>query len=388
MFAVWPQFEHASFLYLLDKTVNSLPSYRAQKAVTISKCDLDRKKYAKMTEEETSGFDVMPRRHQDGHSESVRVFFVVPPQVHVLDLAGPIQILNSLTELGIASMDLLCVGPLTEVTSFQGVTLSKVRPLPGHLASGDIVIVVGAKLTFDDLLTPAQRQVVEWLQTVAKPRLGDVVLASVCTGAFLLGAAGLLDQRACTTHHDHLARLQQRHPQAHVLSNRILVDDGMLITSAGVSAGIDLALHLITRRFGAAIALRVARENVVSFRRMIGDPALDAQLRYREHNHPLVHAIQDFLSEHPACALSYDELANRFALSYRHLARLFKQECGVTLKTYQQQLRMALARRMLKDSNTPVERVAERCGFASVQAFRTAWRQEEILPPSVWRARP
>jgi transcriptional regulator GlxA family with amidase domain len=338
---------------------------------------------------ETLVFDGMKRRHQVGHNELTRIFFVLPPQVHMLDLAGPLQVLSSLSELRVASIDLLCVGPLKELTSFQGVTLSAVRPLPAHLASGDLVIVVGSKLAFDDdSLTLAQRQIIKWLQTVVKPRLDDIVLASVCTGAFLLGAAGLLDQRSCTTHHHHLARLQQRYPQAHVLSDRMLVDDGALITSAGVSAGIDLALHLIARRFGAAVAVRVARENVVAFRRMNRDPEVDVQLRYRDHNHPLVHAIQDFLTDQPAYTLSYDELANRFALSYRHLARLFRQECGVTLKKYQQQLRLALARRLLKDSNAPVERVAEHCGFASVQAFRTAWRQEEMLPPSLWRAQP
>lgn len=327
----------------------------------------------------------MQTRGQTNHAEIARIFFVVPPQVHVLDLAGPLQVLNSLSELGIASVELLCVAPLEELTSFQGLTLSGIQPLPNDLAEGDVVIVVGSKLSFDESLTPEHGQIVNWLQTEVKPRLDDIVLASVCTGAFLLGAAGMLDRRTCTTHHDHLARLQRRHPQARVLSNRMLIDDGPLITSAGVSAGIDLALHLIARYYGAAVAIRVARENVVQFRRMGQDPALDAQLRYRDHHNPVVHAIQDFLTDQPACTIPYDELASRFAVSYRHLARLFQQECGITLKKYQQQLRIALARRLLKGGNSPVERVAGHCGFNSVQAFRTAWRQEETLSPALWR---
>ncbi|WP_260854435.1 GlxA family transcriptional regulator [Paraburkholderia sp. BCC1884] len=327
----------------------------------------------------------MQAQHLASRKEMRRVFFVVPPQVHMLDLGGPLQILSSLSALGIAPIETVCVGPQKEIKSFQGVTLSAVRPLPARLGSGDVVIVVGCKFSLDEPFTPAQSQIVKWLQTVVKPLLGDIVLASVCTGAFLLGAAGLLDQRDCTTHHDHLARLQQRHPDAHVLSNRLLVEDGALITSAGVSAGIDLALHLIACRFGAATAIRVARENVVPFRRMSRDPILDVQLRYRDHNHLAIHAIQDFLTEQPGCALPYQELASRFALSYRHLARLFQQECGITVKKYQQQLRLALARRLLKCSSLPIERIAEHCGFASVQAFRSAWRQEEVLAPSLWR---
>ncbi|MGO4808224.1 GlxA family transcriptional regulator [Cupriavidus sp. 2MCAB6] len=317
-----------------------------------------------------------------------RIYLVLPPNVHILDLGGPMQVLGSVAALGISPVELVCVGPLKELTSFQGLALSAVRPLPARLVAGDVVIVVGFKLAVSALSTPEQQQIVRWLQTVAKPRLGEITLASVCTGAFLLGEAGLLDGRNCTTHHDHLARLQQRHPLARVLSNRLVVDDGALITSAGVAAGIDLALHLIRHRFGTAAAIRVARENVVPFRRLGQDPALEVPLRYRDHHHPVIHAVQDFLTGQPASALPYRELAERFALSYRHLARLFQQECGVTLKQYQQQLRLDLARRLLKDSDWAVEIVAERCGFASPQAFRAAWRREEPVAPSLWRAQP
>jgi transcriptional regulator GlxA family with amidase domain len=315
-----------------------------------------------------------------------RVLLVVPPGVHMLDLGGPMQVFGSLSGLGIANVALRCIGPVKAPTSFQGLKLDDVGPLPGTLARGDCLVVIGAKFAFDAAFTPDQVRIVDWLRAVVAPRLDDVRLASVCTGAFLLGAAGLLDGRNCTTHHDHLARLQQRHPAARVLSNRMVVDDGAVVTSAGVSAGIDLALHVIAEDFGAATAVRVARENVVPFRRLSEDPALEAALRYRDHDHAAIHAVQDFLTDQPASTLPYDELAGRFALSYRHLARRFQQACGITLKQYQQQLRLALARRLLRDSNWPVEIVAERCGFASPQAFRAAWRQEETVPPSQWRA--
>jgi transcriptional regulator GlxA family with amidase domain len=317
-----------------------------------------------------------------------RIYLVLPPQAHVLDLGGPLQILGSLAELGMAPIEPRCVGPMQELKTFQGLALSGLGPLPARLTRGDVVIVVGFKLARDMALTPAQHEVVDWLRTVAAPRLGDITVASVCTGAFLLGAAGLLDGRDCTTHHDYLAGLQRRYPLARVLSNRLLVEDGQVMSSAGVTAGIDLALHLIFKHFGAAAAVRVARDNVVPFRRLARDPALDVQLRYRNHDHPLVHAVQDFLSEQPGRALSSEALAARFSLSYRHLARLFQQECGVSLKQYQQQLRLAMARTLLRDSDLAVEVVAERCGFASPQAFRAAWRQEESVAPSRWRTMP
>ncbi|WP_414448987.1 GlxA family transcriptional regulator [Burkholderia sp. 22PA0099] len=328
----------------------------------------------------------MQKASPPNHAGLSRIFLVLPPRVHILDLAGPLQVFGTLPELGIAPVEVRCVGPQSELKSYQGLALTAIDPLPARLRRGDLVVVIGAKFAFEAAPTPAQRQIVDWLRAEVQPRLGEVALASVCTGAFLLGAAGLLDHRPCTTHHHHLDRLQQRHPLARVLPNRMLVDAGHVCTSAGVSAGIDLALHLIARHFGAAVAVRVARENVVPFRRMSRDPALDPPLRHRDHGNALVHAVQDFLSDRPDCTLPYDELAARFAVSYRHLARIFLQECGMTLKQYQQQLRIALARSLLKGGDAPVERIAELCGFGSVQAFRSAWRQEEALPPSQWRA--
>ncbi|MFS8973425.1 GlxA family transcriptional regulator [Cupriavidus necator] len=315
-----------------------------------------------------------------------QVWMVVPPQVHILDLGGPMQILGTVTELGLAPLLLRTIGPQPQPTSFQGVRLTGVEPLPTRLDPGDVIIVIGCKLDKLAQPTPQQQPVVDWLRRVAAPMRERITLGSVCTGALLLGAAGLLDGRDCTTHHDYLATLQRRNPLARVLAKRVLVDDGDLLTSAGVSAGIDLALHLVARHFGPAAAIQVARDNVVAFRRLAADPALDAWLQYRDHDHAAIHAIQDHLSAHPESGEPYATLAARFGLSYRHLARLFQQATGITLKHYQQQLRLAMAERLLRDSDWPIERIAERCGFASPQAFRAAWRQQCSLSPRAWRS--
>jgi transcriptional regulator GlxA family with amidase domain len=314
-----------------------------------------------------------------------RVSFVVPPQVHMLDLGGPLQLFASVSELGLAPLPLRVVGPQPRLTSFQGLRLADVEPLPVRLDAGELIVVVGCKLAKGARPTPQQQGVVDWLRQVAAPRREQLTIASVCTGALLLGAAGLLDGRECTTHHDYLATLQRLCPLARVLDKRLLVDDGNLLTSAGVAAGIDLALHLIARHFGPALAIRVARDNVVPFRRMDADPALDTRLQYRNHDSPLVHAVQDYLSEHSANAPAYGTLAGRFGVSYRHLARCFMQACGLTLKAYHQQLRLAMAERLLEQSDWPIERVAEHCGFATPQAFRAAWRQRHDLAPRQWR---
>lgn len=315
-----------------------------------------------------------------------QVLFVVPPQVQLLDLSGPLQVLGSVSELGIAPVSLRVIGPQAEPLSVHGVRLKDVQSLPSRLDTGDVVVVAGCKLGKHAQPEPQQEAVVEWLRSVAAPMQGRIILASVCTGALLLGASGLLDGRECTTHHDYLTTLQRRHPLARVLAKRVLVDDGDLLTSAGVSAGIDLALHLVARQFGPAAAVRVARDNVVAFRRLSADPALDPRLQYRDHDSVVIHEVQDYLSAHPESAEPYVALASRFSISYRHLARLFQQAAGISLKEYQQRLRLAMAERLLRDSDWPIERVAERCGFASAQAFRAAWRQLREVSPSVWRS--
>jgi transcriptional regulator GlxA family with amidase domain len=315
-----------------------------------------------------------------------RIWFVVPARVHILDLAGPLQVLNGINEFGIAPLSLCVVGPESQPASFQGLRLADIGPLPSRLDVGDVVIVLGCKLDEHARPTAQQQAVVTWLRDVVVPLRARVTLASVCTGAMLLGEAGLLNGRECTTHHAYLDRLQQRYPTARVLSKRVLVDDTDLVTSAGVSAGIDLALHLVARAFGSAAAIRIARDNVVSFRRLEADPALDAPLRYRAHDIAVIHAIQDYLSANPALTESYDVLAGRFGLSYRHTARLFQQAAGVTLKWYHQALRIGLAERLLRGSDMSVEQIAERCGFATSQTFRAAWRQQHTVPPMAWRA--
>ncbi|WP_347557173.1 helix-turn-helix domain-containing protein [Robbsia sp. KACC 23696] len=315
-----------------------------------------------------------------------RVWFVIPPRVHILDLAGPLQVLNGVNEFGIAPLVLRAVGPEIQPDSFQGVRLTDVQPLPLRMTPGDVVMVLGCKLNEGALPTVQQRQVVDWLRDVVAPARAQVTIASVCTGAVLLAEAGLLDGRDCTTHHAYLDRMRQRYPAARVLSKRMLVDDGDLVSSAGVSAGIDLALHLVARAFGSAAAIRIARDNLVPFRRLEHDPALAAPLRHREHDIAVVHAIQDHLSANPAFAEPYDALAGRFGLSYRHTARLFQQAAGVTLKLYHQQLRIGQAELLLRDSDLAVAQIAERCGFGTPQAFRAAWRQQHALAPMVWRA--
>ncbi|MEN5252158.1 helix-turn-helix domain-containing protein [Alcaligenes aquatilis] len=315
-----------------------------------------------------------------------RIFFVILPQMHILDLGGPMQIFASLTELDIADIKIQCVGPESHIQSYQGLCLNAIAPLPKRLIEGDVIVVVGSKIQAELPATSAQQKVTRWLSEIGGRLPPGVLIASVCTGAIQLAQAGLLDGRLCTTHHNHLKMLQQLAPQARVINKRILVQDGPIYTSAGVSAGIDLALHLITQYFGSAISARIARENLIQFRRLEADPQLSVHLSYRNHQHPLIHAVQDWLAQQTTVQTPLKEsLSAQFSVSYRHLSRLFMKECGISLKQYQQIMRLDRSRQLFMDTDWSIERITEHCGFASLQSFRAAWRQHETLPPSKWR---
>ena len=202
-------------------------------------------------------------------------------------------------------------------------------------------------------------------------------MASVCSGALLLARAGLLDGRQCTTHHTRTDLLRQFAPTAQVHENRLFVEDGPAVTSAGVTAGIDLGLYLVERYFGAPLAAEVARDLVVYMRRSGQDPQLSPWLAYRNHLHPAVHRAQDAIAKDPARRWRLDELAERAHVSPRHLARLFAEHTGIGVVEYQQRLRLTRAKELLGDARLSRERVAEMAGFSSARDLRRVWGKYE-----------
>ena len=312
-------------------------------------------------------------------------YFLVLPNTHVLDLAGPLQIVSTLKELGLANIEAECIGPVGTVQTFQNATLSAVRPLPTKLRPGAALFVIGSKL--DAALTHSKPwlDAVAWLRQRTTEMESGLQVCGVCTGSFLLAQAGLLDGRLCTTHHRFVQQLKRRYPSIHVVENRVYVRDRNVWTSAGVTSGIDLTLQLVADAFGDDAALQVARENVVHFRRFGGDPVLGAPFRHRAHCNARVHAVQDAIGRDLTRSVTSEELARSVGCSGRHLARVFVSETGTTIKRFQTELRMDLARRLLAASTLSLERIAERCGFGSVQAFRANWDKCEEMSPSATR---
>ncbi len=313
------------------------------------------------------------------------VHFLVIPSTHLLDLAGPLQVIHSVGEVGAATVDVRCIGPEVSVGAFQPLTLTDIRPLPRALPADSVLFVIGSKLSPALMRSSAWRKSVDWLTRLARDRPDGLLVCGVCSGTFLLADAGLLEGRLCTTHHRFIPRLRAASPTATVLENRVFVEDGDLMTSAGVTSGIDLALHLVSRAFGEDVAIQVARENVVSFRRFGADPELSAATRYRSHCNQRIHAVQDAIAGQLGGRVTIEDLAAQAGLSGRHLARLFQSETGVSIKQYQIALRMDLARRLMTSSRLSLENIAAACGYSSVQALRANWNKHERQPPSMLR---
>lgn len=306
---------------------------------------------------------------------STRVHFIVLPQVYLLDLAGIADALRNANRVaGRTVFELRYHGVSPSVVTSLGLPMTALEPLPEALDDGALVIVAGTTndRTNDHSRGAAASLAARWLKRHVTP---SQRLACVCAGAFLAGRAGLLDGRACTTHHEDCDSLQRDYPRALVQHNRIFVEDGNVMTSAGVTAGIDLALHLIAVEAGPAIAASVARKLVVYVRRAGADAQLSPWLAHRNHLHPVVHRAQDAIVGDPTRDWRLATIADAARTSVRHLSRLFRDEAGITVLAYLHTIRLALAGEHLGTPGWSVERVAEAAGFSSAHQLRRVRRR-------------
>jgi transcriptional regulator GlxA family with amidase domain len=212
-------------------------------------------------------------------------------------------------------------------------------------------------------------------------------VASVCTGAFLLAKAGLLDDRRATTHWESCAALRRNHPEVTVEPDPIFVRDGHVYTSAGVTAGIDLALALVEEDAGRDAALEVARQLVVFVQRPGGQTQFSAQLAHPAASRPTLRELQAWLPDHLDEDLTVETLAERAFMSPRNFARAFRREVGVTPAAYVASLRVERARLEFEAGDAPVEVVARRCGFGTVETMRRSFRRRLHTSPAEYRDR-
>src|SRR6516162_6505424 len=307
------------------------------------------------------------------------------PAVQLLDIAGPVQVFASANDLvanagGAPPYRLKLVTQGDQgVVSSAGVTLAA-GPLSRRSEALDTLLVAGGQGVEAAAANPA---LVDWLrQRAAQARR----VASVCTGAFLLAAAGLLDGRRAVTHWKDCARLAQRFPAVRVEPDPIFVRDGTIWTSAGVTAGIDLALALVEEDLGRSVAVAVARYLVVFLKRPGGQAQFSASLALQAAEDKFG-ALHDWIKGHLADDLSLAVLADKANMSERSFSRHYAEATGHTPARAIELLRVEVARSLLLESRLPVKRVAERCGFGSEETMRRSFLRLLAVTPQDYRSR-
>ncbi|ADB35341.1 transcriptional regulator, AraC family [Kribbella flavida DSM 17836] len=293
-----------------------------------------------------------------------KVAFFLVPRLHLLDLAGPAQVFSTANDLGYA-YGLSYVAESEEISTAQGVVLKAQRDWPS-LGRDDLIVVPGWR---SPRLSPRPPISAGTRQVLRSHHANGGSVASVCSGADALGAAGLLDGRRYTTHHELTDELAARYPQGSIVRDVLYVVHDRVITSAGIASGIDLALHLVAVEHGAEAAARVAREMVVYARRNGDELQESAMLRHRGHLSDVAHRVQDVIDTRYAERLPLAELARAAGVSERTLTRVFTTATGLTPLRYQQLLRLERAEHLIGHGAT-VEAAARLVGFEDARMLR------------------
>jgi transcriptional regulator GlxA family with amidase domain len=316
-----------------------------------------------------------------------RVAFVLFRGVQSLDVTGPFEVFaggNAFRRIAGRSAEyelrLLARGAAPVATQ-SGFAIVPQGRLERHAGEIDTLIVPGGRGVAEALLDRSLLHAIERMARSARR------VVSVCSGALLLAELGLLDGRRATTHWSRCKELAERYPRVRVESDPIFVRDGNVYTSAGVTAGIDLALALVEEDLGREAALAIARGLVLFLRRSGSQAQFSAQLAIQEADREPLREVQRMIAEHPGRDLSIEVLARRAHMSVRNFARCFREQTGLTPARYVERVRLETARRRLTESNDGVERIAASCGFGSAESLRRAFTRKLAVTPSEYRER-
>jgi transcriptional regulator GlxA family with amidase domain len=297
-----------------------------------------------------------------------KVAFIIPPTVELLDLAGPVQVFTEAKFYGF-EIDIEFYQYRDAPVSTAGLGFEKIKNYKeAKLKEGDFIFVPGMDNEYVKSISfKAEREFFNWLKECADKK---VTVCSICNGAFALGYAGLLTDTECTTHWRRVKALQLEFPRAKVISDILFVKSNNVYTSAGISAGIDLALAILEDLKGPLFTHKVARGLVVYHRWSGSHKQQSIYLDYRNHINPQVHEVQDFLIENLSKENDIESLASLVGMSPRNLSRVFKEKTGSTVLEYLTLLRKEYANTMLNNPEYTIEYIASQCGFKTARQLQ------------------
>ena len=297
-----------------------------------------------------------------------KVAFIIPPTVELLDLAGPVQVFTEAKFYGM-EIEIEFYTFSKEPISTAGLGFGKVANFKtAKLKEGDLIFVPGMDMEYvNSIPFKAEREFFTWLKECSDIK---ITVCSICNGAFALGHAGLLKDTECTTHWRRVKELQMQFPTAKVVADILFVKSNNVYTSAGISAGIDLALAILEDLKGPLFTHKVARGLVVYHRRSGKHNQQSIYLDYRNHINPQVHEVQDYLIDNLSKENDIETLASLVGMSPRNLSRVFKEKTGSTVLEYLTLLRKEYANTMLNNPEYTIEYIASRCGFKTARQLQ------------------
>jgi transcriptional regulator GlxA family with amidase domain len=317
-----------------------------------------------------------------------RIVFVAGPGVEILDLVGPLQVFARASEMHtrenlgsppIYSVEVVTISSRRSLIANCGLRITADRTFREVRGKIDTLLVAGGDAIEQNEIHPAA---VRWLKKIS-PRVRRV--GSVCTGAMFLARAGLLDGRRATTHWNWCHTLIKRAPRATVESDPIFVRDENVYTSAGVTAGMDLALALVEEDHGSRLALQVARNLVLYLRRPGGQSQFSAALSLQLTDRKPLRELEAWVLDNLHKPLTVPLLAQRVAMSPRNFARVFTKELKTTPAKFVERLRVEAARRRLEESHNSMEMIAGECGFGNVNSMRNVFQRTLKIAPGQYR---
>ncbi|MFJ9077484.1 GlxA family transcriptional regulator [Streptomyces sp. NPDC102278] len=314
-----------------------------------------------------------------------RVVIAVFTDVDLLDVTGPAEVFALANRVaGRHLYEVRLAAPVGgQVTTSAGVRLVPDLVFAEVGAAVDTLLVPGAvSLDEEGPVALVDPEVVAWIAATA-PHARRV--ASVCVGAHLLAAAGLLDGRRATTHWSTAAQLASEHPRVEVDADPIFVRSGRLWTGAGISACMDLTLALVAEDHGEELALGVARQLVMYLKRQGGQSQFSVPLSRPATSRRDIDELRAHVTEHLDADLSAAALAARMCMSERHFARVFRKETGTSPAAYVEAVRVEAARRLLETTDDPLEQVASAAGLGSVETLHRAFRKQLATTPAAYR---
>jgi transcriptional regulator GlxA family with amidase domain len=317
-----------------------------------------------------------------------RIVFVTGAGVEILDLVGPLQVFARASDMykrakpgspPIYSVEVVNISSSRSLIANCGVRMNADRTFREVRGNIDTLLVAGGDAIEQNKI---DAEAVRWLKRIATRtrRVG-----SVCTGAMLLGRAGLLDGRRATTHWNWCQTLIKRAPRARVDADPIFVRDENVYTSAGVTAGMDLALALVEEDHGSPLALQVARNLVLYLRRPGGQSQFSAALSLQLTDKKPLRELEAWVLDNLQKPLTVPLLAQHVAMSPRNFARVFTQEMKTTPAKFVERLRVEAARRRLEESHNSMEMIADECGFGNVNAMRNVFQRTLKIAPGQYR---